>query len=545
MPNKIKPKRSYTAGAVPTTSDLDTHEIAFNWADFKAFVKDGSGNILSVTMGGGGSGSDTLLRSLFVPAAPTGVTASAGNAHATVTWTAPTGTISQAPVTDYVVQFSSNSGSSWATFSDGTSTAASAVVPGLTNGTAYTFRVAAVNSIGQGSWSSASTAVTPAAGDIIQTTAGLYARYDASSANSLYSAQSGGSVVTSDGGLVYRFEDSSGNNRHLRTYSDNSTVAPRLSVSVRNGKNGILFDNANRSDILKTAANRESGSFNTGNPLTIFAVVYSNAGNTYLLEDLRYSWGDREGGTLTTLGLYNGGLYLQQSGVNWTGTTSRSGQWMVVRATLNGTSSTLAVNGVTETPGGGFSTGGSTVSNYNFANACGDFFLTGTYTLGELVFVSSAISGSTASGIESFLMTKWGIEPPPASKLTVTRRNGSPSTFTGSGTAADPFTRAARVLGSNADGLGSQSNGTAGSAGGAYAFTATASGTAYVTFTFYDDDNDGWTGAVLKNGAGQGNSLSDGQTVTARSFAVSAGDVITFYAGNTNTSFANVSVWVV
>jgi hypothetical protein len=34
---------------------------------------------------------------------------------------------------------------------------------------------------------------------------------------------------------------------------------------------------------------------------------------------------------------------------------------------------------------------------------------------------------------------------------------------------------------------------------------------ARVTFTFYDDGNDGWTGAVLKNGIGQGgSSLSDG-----------------------------------
>lgn len=53
MPNKIKPKRSYTTGAVPTTSDLDTHEMAINWADAKAYVKDDSGNILSVTLGGG------------------------------------------------------------------------------------------------------------------------------------------------------------------------------------------------------------------------------------------------------------------------------------------------------------------------------------------------------------------------------------------------------------------------------------------------------------------------------------------------------------
>jgi hypothetical protein len=56
MASKIKPKRSHTTGAVPTTSDLDTHELAINWADSKAFTKTAAGNIVSVTMGGGGSG---------------------------------------------------------------------------------------------------------------------------------------------------------------------------------------------------------------------------------------------------------------------------------------------------------------------------------------------------------------------------------------------------------------------------------------------------------------------------------------------------------
>jgi hypothetical protein len=63
-------------------------------------------------------GSDSLLRSLFVPAAPTSVTAAVGNAQSTVSWTAPTGVIAQAPIQDYVVQYSSNGGASWTTFVD-------------------------------------------------------------------------------------------------------------------------------------------------------------------------------------------------------------------------------------------------------------------------------------------------------------------------------------------------------------------------------------------------------------------------------------------
>jgi hypothetical protein len=98
----------------------------------------------------------------LLPGAPTGVTATAGNAQAAVSWTAPA---SVATIADYYVQYSSNSGSTWTTFSDGTSTATSATVTGLTNGTAYTFRVAAVSGIGQGPWSAASGSVTPSLSD--------------------------------------------------------------------------------------------------------------------------------------------------------------------------------------------------------------------------------------------------------------------------------------------------------------------------------------------------------------------------------------------
>jgi hypothetical protein len=93
-----------------------------------------------------------------VPGAPNPV---AGDEQVSLTWTAPTG--GSAP-TDYVVQYSSDGGANWTTFNDGVSTNTSATVTGLTNGTAYIFRIQAINVLGEGPFGSASGSVTPAAG---------------------------------------------------------------------------------------------------------------------------------------------------------------------------------------------------------------------------------------------------------------------------------------------------------------------------------------------------------------------------------------------
>jgi hypothetical protein len=132
-----------------------------------------SGSVYVELGAAGGSGEDTTLRSLFIPAAPTSVTATGGNAQATVSWTAPT-VLSQTPITDYTIQYSSNSGSTWTTFTRAASTATSATVTGLTNGTAYTFKVSATNGLGTGSYSSASSAVTPAAAAAVLTYANKF-----------------------------------------------------------------------------------------------------------------------------------------------------------------------------------------------------------------------------------------------------------------------------------------------------------------------------------------------------------------------------------
>ena len=105
-----------------------------------------------------------------VPGLPTGVVATAGNARAALTWTAPASNGGGA-ITNYVIQFSSNGGSSWTTFNRTASTSTAATVTGLVNGTNYVFRVAAVNTAGTGGFSVNSNSVRPAAqSGISQTT---------------------------------------------------------------------------------------------------------------------------------------------------------------------------------------------------------------------------------------------------------------------------------------------------------------------------------------------------------------------------------------
>jgi hypothetical protein len=94
------------------------------------------------------------------PDAPTGVSATAGNAQATVSWTAPTNNGGSA-ITGYVVD--TYQGTALVKSTAFPTTATSQVVGALTNGTAYTFRVRAVNAIGQSVLSGASAAVTPVA----------------------------------------------------------------------------------------------------------------------------------------------------------------------------------------------------------------------------------------------------------------------------------------------------------------------------------------------------------------------------------------------
>ena len=120
----------------------------------KTYGLDPAGRMLTEATGGGAT----------VAGAPTAVAASAGNASATVSWAAPASN-GGSTITAYLV--TASPGGKTASTTSGTT----ATVNGLTNGTAYTFTVQAVNAAGIGAPSSASSSVTPANGGTVANTA--------------------------------------------------------------------------------------------------------------------------------------------------------------------------------------------------------------------------------------------------------------------------------------------------------------------------------------------------------------------------------------
>ena len=132
-----------------------------------------------------------------VPGAPTIGTATAGPAQATVKWTAP-GSNGGSAITGYVV--TPYIGAAAQTAQTFVSTATTEVVTGLTNGTAYTFKVAAINGVGTGGQSAGSNAVTPAtvpgAPNIGTATAGAVGSKNAT-VTFTAPASNGGSPITS------------------------------------------------------------------------------------------------------------------------------------------------------------------------------------------------------------------------------------------------------------------------------------------------------------------------------------------------------------
>jgi subtilisin family serine protease len=114
--------------------------------------------VSAVSSAGTSPASDIARAAVGVPSVPTGLAATAGAAQVALRWTTPSQN-GGSSIADYVIEFRADGVEAWSTFADGVSTETSATVTGLANGTTHSFRVSAVNAIGQGGVSSTVTAV--------------------------------------------------------------------------------------------------------------------------------------------------------------------------------------------------------------------------------------------------------------------------------------------------------------------------------------------------------------------------------------------------
>jgi hypothetical protein len=178
-----------------------------------------------------------------VPGMPTAVAGIRGNGQVQLSWTAPVSN-GGSGVTDYTIQYSSNSGSSWQTFTDAASSATSATVTGLTNGTGYLFRVASVNDVGTGLYSANSSAVTPA------TTPGTPTAVTGIRGNGQVQlswtapVSNGGSGVTD-----YTIQYSSNSGSSWQTFTDAASSATSATVTGLTNGTGYLFRVASVNDV--------------------------------------------------------------------------------------------------------------------------------------------------------------------------------------------------------------------------------------------------------------------------------------------------------
>jgi invasion protein IalB len=146
----------YAPGAGDTVTIIDNDGADAVTGTFAGLAEgalllvDGVGWRVSYT---GGDGNDVTLSARLTPGAPTGLSVTAGNGSATVSWQAPSATGGES-IASYTVT-GAPSGSCTAT-----APATTCTITGLTNGTTYTFTVTATNAVGT-SAASAQAAVAP------------------------------------------------------------------------------------------------------------------------------------------------------------------------------------------------------------------------------------------------------------------------------------------------------------------------------------------------------------------------------------------------
>lgn len=366
MPNKIKPRRSYTANSVPLTTDLEAHELAINWADGKAFTKNAEGQIVTVTLGGGGGGGSGLTWS-SVPASATA-----------------TGTAGQIAY-------------------DGS----------------YFYLASATNTWVRAALSTWSP-FTPAS------VTGLAAWWDASDASTLYDATSGGSLVAADG-AVARWEDKSGNARHATQATSGSR--PLRKTNVQNGLGVLRFDGSDLldssdfGDLTSGAALTMFAVIKRGSSAAnqVFLSKYgkSNVDDGSTADGWLWRSNDSSPGAM-----FFGGTTDESGGASnstvASGATLDTFAVFSVRVSAGAISAASFTRNNSSLTSSATATGAETLTDNSYGVTIGAIRYTFNYEanqylqffngdIAELCVYTSALSTENRAAVNQYLMTKWGI----------------------------------------------------------------------------------------------------------------------------------------
>jgi Domain of unknown function (DUF4082)/Fibronectin type III domain len=254
---------SITGGGLSSAVDnAPLHAVANSTSPNGVFAYGGS----SVFPGGSFNATNYSVDVLFAaPSAPgtvTGVSATAGQSSATVSWTAPS---TGGPVDSYKITPFIGSTAQTAKTITGSPPATSTTVSGLTPGTAYTFTVQAINAGGSGPASSASNSVTPSGAGVPGAPTGASAQADSTSAVVGWTAPAsdGGSAITG-----YTITPFIGANPQTATQAGGSATSVRV-TGLTNGTSYTFRVSATNA----VGTGNASGASNAATPLpSIFAL---------------------------------------------------------------------------------------------------------------------------------------------------------------------------------------------------------------------------------------------------------------------------------
>jgi titin len=261
--------------------------------------------IFAVNVAGIGTPTQSISTSAYTtPGAPTALAATGANASVLLSWTAPLNT-NGSPVSGYRVERSSDAGATWVTAIANTgNSGTNVVVNSLTNGTAYAFRVSAINAAGAGDASgsagatpmttaSAPTAVSATNGDTTATLAWALPTSNGGAAITGYSIERSG-----DGGVTWSavatnisaltFSDTGLTNGTTYLYrvkavnaagtGSSSAGVPVVPAARAGAATGLVANSGSGSVILSWVSPANTG----GAPITgYFIEISEDAGDTW------------------------------------------------------------------------------------------------------------------------------------------------------------------------------------------------------------------------------------------------------------------------